>query len=240
MQLRRLVWIWWVAKLVLFDLILYIPSAIFQLNRNGSSWVEPVLSWDICVLLKDHNAVTPVRLEPATLQSWVKHSTTEPLRSRRKTCDGLPIQQTLSGYFMPTSETPFHAVSLANIYSLYADRLWLAFITLRGIIVIDSTYPSRSDKRMVNWWSQQPGVQPTEEKLIPIIVFDSTYSPRSDNEMVNWWSQQPGVQPTEDILIPLTLLTHLDLITRWWTGDHSSPVYSPQRKYWYLWLYLLI
>ena len=28
----------------LFDLILYVPSTIFQLNRNGSSWVEPVLS----------------------------------------------------------------------------------------------------------------------------------------------------------------------------------------------------
>ena len=30
----------------LFDLILYVPSTIFQLNRDGSSWVEPVLSWD--------------------------------------------------------------------------------------------------------------------------------------------------------------------------------------------------
>ena len=29
---------------VLFDLILYIPSTIFQLNRDGSSWVEAVLS----------------------------------------------------------------------------------------------------------------------------------------------------------------------------------------------------
>ena len=28
----------------LFDLILYIPSTIFVLNRDGSSWVEPVLS----------------------------------------------------------------------------------------------------------------------------------------------------------------------------------------------------
>ena len=29
---------------VLFDVILYVPSTIFQLNRDGSSWVEPVLS----------------------------------------------------------------------------------------------------------------------------------------------------------------------------------------------------
>ena len=48
---------------LLFDLILYVPSTIFQLNRDGSSWVEPELSQDKCVLLKGHNAVTPVRLE---------------------------------------------------------------------------------------------------------------------------------------------------------------------------------
>ena len=65
----------------LFDLILYVPSTIFQLNRDGSSWVEPVLSYDKCVLLKDHNAVTPVRLEPAAPRPRVKHSSTEPLRS---------------------------------------------------------------------------------------------------------------------------------------------------------------
>ena len=29
---------------VLFDLILYVPSTIFQLYKDGSSWVEPVLS----------------------------------------------------------------------------------------------------------------------------------------------------------------------------------------------------
>ena len=37
----------------LLDLILYIPSTIFQLYRDGYSCVEPVLSWDYCVLLKD-------------------------------------------------------------------------------------------------------------------------------------------------------------------------------------------
>ena len=31
-------------NMCLFDFILYIPSTIFQLNRDGSSWVEPVLS----------------------------------------------------------------------------------------------------------------------------------------------------------------------------------------------------
>ena len=71
----------------LFDLILYVPSTIFQLYRDRSYWVEPVLSWDKCVLLKDHNAVTPVRLEPAALRSQVKPSTIEPLRSNNFCCD---------------------------------------------------------------------------------------------------------------------------------------------------------
>ena len=33
-----------ISLFVLFDLSLYVPSTIFQLNRDGSSWVEPVLS----------------------------------------------------------------------------------------------------------------------------------------------------------------------------------------------------
>ena len=31
-------------NLIQFDLTLYVPSTIFQLYRDGSSWVEPVLS----------------------------------------------------------------------------------------------------------------------------------------------------------------------------------------------------
>ena len=55
------------AIIILFDLILYVPSTIFQLYRDASSWVEPVLSWDECVLLMDHNAVTPVRFEQSAI-----------------------------------------------------------------------------------------------------------------------------------------------------------------------------
>ena len=51
----------------------------FQLSQDGSSWVEPVLSKDKWVLLKDHNAVRPVRLKPAVTWFRVMHSTTEPL-----------------------------------------------------------------------------------------------------------------------------------------------------------------
>ena len=35
--------VFWLS-VCLFDLILYIPSTIFQLCKDGSSWVEPVLS----------------------------------------------------------------------------------------------------------------------------------------------------------------------------------------------------
>ena len=33
-----------VTSFCLIDLILYVPSTIFQLYRDGSFWVEPVLS----------------------------------------------------------------------------------------------------------------------------------------------------------------------------------------------------
>ena len=36
----------------LVDLVLYVTVKIFQLCRDGSSWVEPILSKDKCVLLK--------------------------------------------------------------------------------------------------------------------------------------------------------------------------------------------
>ena len=50
-----------VGNFCLFDLILHVPSTLFQINRNGSSWVESVLSYD--------NAVTLVRLETAAPRS---------------------------------------------------------------------------------------------------------------------------------------------------------------------------
>ena len=64
------------VKHVFVCLILYVLVNSFQLCRDGSSWVEPVLSKD-----KGHNAVTPLRLKSAAPRSRVKHSTTEPLRS---------------------------------------------------------------------------------------------------------------------------------------------------------------
>ena len=47
-------------------------------------YTEVMAQDDTVTFSKDHNAVTPVRLEPAALRSRVKHSTTEPLRSLKQ------------------------------------------------------------------------------------------------------------------------------------------------------------
>ena len=66
----------------LFDLILYVPSTIYQLNRDGSSYVEPVLNLDKCALLKDPKRSDAGEARTRRPRSQVKHSTTEPLRSQ--------------------------------------------------------------------------------------------------------------------------------------------------------------
>ena len=63
----------------LFDLILYVPANNFSVTSGrvflGWNSTKQLTMW----LAQGHNAVTPVRPEPAALQSRVKHSTTEPL-----------------------------------------------------------------------------------------------------------------------------------------------------------------
>ena len=67
---------------VFICLILFFTSqsTFFQSCWDRSSWIKPVLSRGHS-LAKGHKAVPLVRLIPATLQSQVKHSTTEPRRS---------------------------------------------------------------------------------------------------------------------------------------------------------------
>ena len=54
------------SPVILFGLILYVPVNNFHLSRDGSSWVEPVLSKDNCFAQR-HNTLTPVR--PLSLES---------------------------------------------------------------------------------------------------------------------------------------------------------------------------
>ena len=55
------------ADVCLFDLILYVPSHVCSGLHTKQG---------LMCLAQGHNAVSPVRLEPATLGSRVKHSTT--------------------------------------------------------------------------------------------------------------------------------------------------------------------
>ena len=59
-----------VARVFLFDLILYVPSTIFQLCRDRSSWVEPVQA-RINVSCSRTQHRDAVRLEPAALRTLV-------------------------------------------------------------------------------------------------------------------------------------------------------------------------
>ena len=54
---------------------------MYILRQASAAYLSLETPNDAQFLLKDHNAVTPVRLEPAAPRSRVKHSTTEPLRS---------------------------------------------------------------------------------------------------------------------------------------------------------------
>ena len=96
---------------VLFDLILYFPAIIFQINRDVSSWVEPVISWDKWVLLKDHNTVTPVGLEPLAPRSRVKHSTTEPLRSLNRKVTQSDKNKLRIGIFYANKTSKYWSIS---------------------------------------------------------------------------------------------------------------------------------
>ena len=77
---------------------------------------------DKCVLLKDHNAVTPVRLEPTALRSRVKHSTTEPLRSHHDTSNAYEMHSLANNEYpvdMPQN-VAFHQCGISSGSTLFA------------------------------------------------------------------------------------------------------------------------
>ena len=68
---------------VWFDSLRPINNLSVKQGRVFLGWTSTKLYY--CVLLKDHNAVTPVRLEPVAPRSRVKHSTTA-LPDSREDC----------------------------------------------------------------------------------------------------------------------------------------------------------
>ena len=69
-----------IFSLIWFDFLRPINNLSVIKGRVFLGWTVTKLG--LMCLAQGHNAVTPVRLEPAAPRSWVKHSTTEPLRSR--------------------------------------------------------------------------------------------------------------------------------------------------------------
>ena len=67
---------------VWFDSLCPINNLSVEQGQVFLGWTSTKLSKDKSDLLKDHNAMTPVRLEPTAPLFRVKHYTTEPLRSQ--------------------------------------------------------------------------------------------------------------------------------------------------------------
>ena len=91
--------VWWI-------LFFTSQSSIFQLCRDRSSWGDTSTNQGFMCLTQGHNAVTPVRLKPATPWSQVKHSTTEPLPSPHTF---LNMTVHVKILFIGTCEVSFHA-----------------------------------------------------------------------------------------------------------------------------------
>ena len=72
---------------IVFNSFSYTKNVIFAINIVIAQIAirlrvcRQVLGVYVMISAQGHNAVTPVRLEPAALRSRVKRSTTEPLRS---------------------------------------------------------------------------------------------------------------------------------------------------------------
>ena len=71
-----------------------------------------------CVLLKDHNTVTPVRLKPAASRSRVKHSTTEPLRSLNKMTKFVRVHVSSFYWSRDTRQILFTCVKVTKTFKI--------------------------------------------------------------------------------------------------------------------------
>ena len=93
-------------------------STIFQLCRDGSSWVEPVLSKDKCVLLKD---TTQWRLWGLNLRPLSLKSSTLPLSHCAPTCISKVGQMSRSYIFIYLKSSFHHKVYTYEISKAMAQ-----------------------------------------------------------------------------------------------------------------------
>ena len=91
-------------------------------------------------MLKDHNSVTPMRLEPAALQSGVKHSTTEPMCSHCTFhgggCTRSTRKFTLSSWCLVMVvwlfQVPHNATGLSAVFHCGISRSYSLFLSYSG------------------------------------------------------------------------------------------------------------
>ena len=100
----------------------------------------------MCLALKDHNAVMPVRLESAAPRSRIKYSTTEPLRSLASlvmpNCDSKGI------FFYPTLTLMIDSYS---IFQLLRAKHW------QSCIKFVASYKSvQCECNLVPFWTLAP------------------------------------------------------------------------------------
>ena len=84
-------------------------------------------------LAQGHNAVTPVRLEPAALRSRVKHSTTEPLRSLLSMNRYFTLHWYLSSFIMNLV-----SIDHARIQKVLSEgvQLWMFLLLLIFVVFV--------------------------------------------------------------------------------------------------------
>ena len=101
---------------VVFYLLLYIQSTVFQLCQDWSSWVEPVLSSDNCVLLKN---TTQCRQQGLNLLHLSLESSTLPLSH----CT-LNTKNVISKLFLFWN---IHAPAFFNLLNLLQKEIFIYF-----------------------------------------------------------------------------------------------------------------
>ena len=134
----------WLICFVWFD-----PLRPSQHSFNYVGMGLPVLNQynaRIHVFAKGYNAVTPVRLEPASLRSRVKHSTTESLRSLRFKCQS------------PTSYSKFYKNNLGSKWNIKHEESKHA-TDLRGLCLIHNNACAQKCKLVHDFLETETVVQ---------------------------------------------------------------------------------
>ena len=111
---------------VWFDSLRPINNLSVIKGRVFLGWTSTKLR--LMCLAQGHNAVMPMRLNSAAPQSWVKHSTTEPLRYHPSRCCFLPSKTSVHDVFtesFPVCGINIFHFTIVNQYTIFsAAWLW--------------------------------------------------------------------------------------------------------------------